>query len=91
MRKPLTVGKHMPVGWYWIHMPRRAAEYNTANTCWCWFMVQVLISSGVVPAVQNGAVSVEELQQVLSKASKEFSHFEEHARFLQSKNNRCSH
>lgn len=38
---------------------------------------------------QDGMVSLEELQQVLTKASKEFSHFEEHAKFLEAKNNRC--
>jgi hypothetical protein len=34
-------------------------------------------------------VSLDELREVLKKASKEYSHFEEHAQFLESKNNRC--
>jgi hypothetical protein len=33
-------------------------------------------------------VSLEELQKVLTAASKEFSHFEEHAKFLERKNSR---
>jgi hypothetical protein len=33
-------------------------------------------------------VSLEELQKVLTAASKEFSHFEEHAKFLEKKNSR---
>ncbi len=39
-------------------------------------------------SLQNGRVSLEELQQVLKTASKEFSHFEEHAKFLEEKNSR---
>jgi hypothetical protein len=38
--------------------------------------------------MQNGRVSLEELQKVLTAASKEFSHFEEHAKFLEKKNSR---
>lgn len=38
--------------------------------------------------MQNGRVSLEELQQVLEAASKEYSHFEEHAKFLERKNSR---
>lgn len=38
--------------------------------------------------LQNGRVSLPELQQVLAAASKEFSHFEEHAKFLEAKNSR---
>lgn len=33
-------------------------------------------------------MSLEELQQVLKTASKEYSHFEEHAKFLEEKNSR---
>jgi hypothetical protein len=40
--------------------------------------------------LQNGRVSLPELQQVLKTASKEFSHFEEHAKFLEAKNSRCA-
>lgn len=39
---------------------------------------------------QNGRVSLEELQRVLEVASKEYSHFEEHAKFLEKKNSRCA-
>jgi hypothetical protein len=39
--------------------------------------------------LQNGKVSLEELQQILKEASKEYSHFEEHAKFLEAKNTRC--
>jgi len=39
---------------------------------------------------QDGHVSLEELQRVLAVASKEYSHFEEHAKFLESKNNRSA-
>jgi hypothetical protein len=38
--------------------------------------------------LQNGKVSLEELQQILKAASKEYSHFEEHAKFLEAKNSR---
>jgi len=37
---------------------------------------------------KDGHVSLEELQRVLAEASKEYSHFEEHAKFLEAKNNR---
>lgn len=37
---------------------------------------------------QDGLVSLQDLQAVLLEASKEFSHLEEHARFLEAKNNR---
>jgi hypothetical protein len=38
--------------------------------------------------VQNGRVSLEELQRLMEAASKEYSHFEEHAKFLERKNSR---
>lgn len=37
---------------------------------------------------QTGALGIAELQQVLRDASKEFSHLEEHARFLDERSNR---
>jgi hypothetical protein len=38
--------------------------------------------------LQDGLVSLKELQALLFEASKEFSHLEEHARFLEAKNKR---
>jgi hypothetical protein len=38
--------------------------------------------------LQDGLVSLKELQSLLFEASKEFSHLEEHARFLEAKNKR---
>lgn len=37
---------------------------------------------------KNGRVSLEELQRLMEAASKEYSHFEEHAKFLERKNSR---
>lgn len=40
------------------------------------------------PTYQSGALSLDELRAILNEASKEFSHLEEHARFLDAKSNR---
>uniref|UniRef100_A0A383VLR6 NADH:ubiquinone reductase (non-electrogenic) n=1 Tax=Tetradesmus obliquus TaxID=3088 RepID=A0A383VLR6_TETOB len=40
---------------------------------------------------KDGLVGLKELQALLTEASKEFSHLEEHARFLEAKNKRASH
>lgn len=58
--------------------------YLTGNTS------GLMHTSPVAVHLQDGMVSLKELQAMLHEASKEFSHLEEHARFLEAKNKRCA-